>query len=271
MAAQTGLLQTVAAGGAKLLPAAVKISVQRLVILLAAVLAADGVELQLQAAHAEEREIRVGQRNHFRVRRGRRGAEAFHAELVEFAQTAGLRLFIAVAARQIAQLLRHRLVIEPVLQKRAHGARRALGAQRDGTVALVEEGVHLLLHHVGGVAHAALKQLGMLKHRGADLTKAVVAGNFQRRGFQKPDLMAFPGQDVLRALDGFGNQRHETTSNQLRIENGKWRMKGRRLRRCVKYVRLSALPCGGKRFSLLDLSGGYKQALRRSRHICGRG
>ena len=193
---------------AELILAALKVIMQRLVILLAAVLAADRIELQLEIVHAEEREQLVREGDRLGVCRGRRRAEAFDAELMELAQAARLRLLVAVAARQIAKLLRHRLIIQAVLEEGAHNARRPLGAQRDRAVALVEKGVHLFLDDVGRIADAALEQLGVFKHRRPDLTEAVVAGDLERRTFQKLDLVALLRQHVLCALDGFGDQRH---------------------------------------------------------------
>ena len=48
-------------------------------------------------------------------------------------------------------------------------ARRSLGLQRYRAVALILEGVHLLIHYVGCVANAAQKQLGVLKNGRANL------------------------------------------------------------------------------------------------------
>ena len=58
------------------------------------------------------------------------------------------------------------------LDERAHRAGGSLGLEGDGAVALVVERVHFLLHHVGGVAHAALEQLGVLEDGRADLAIA---------------------------------------------------------------------------------------------------
>ena len=70
----------------------------------------------------------------------------------------------------------HGIVVQPALQEAAHRTGGALGLEGDGAVALVLEGVHFLLHNVGGVAHAAQEQLGVLEHGGADFAVAGFSG-----------------------------------------------------------------------------------------------
>ena len=92
---------------------------------------------------------------------------------MKLAQAAGLGLFIAEAgAGCIIELHGQRVGVEMRLDERAHRAGGSLGLEGDGAVALVVERVHFLLHHVGGVAHAALEQLGVLENGRADLAIA---------------------------------------------------------------------------------------------------
>ena len=86
---------------------------------------------------------------------------------MQLPQAARLGLLIPVAGGQVVQLHRVARVVQAVFQHGPHSAGRALGPQGDGAAALVLEGVHLLFHHVGGIAHAPLEQLGVLKHWGA--------------------------------------------------------------------------------------------------------
>ena len=104
------------AGVAKLLFPAFKVIMQRLVILLAAFRAADGINLKLQAAHAEKSKNVVCNADDLRVCGGRSRSETFKPELMELAQSSCLRLFIAVAGNKIAKLLRHRLVVKSVFK-----------------------------------------------------------------------------------------------------------------------------------------------------------
>jgi hypothetical protein len=59
-----------------------------------------------------------------------------------------------------------------VLQQGANRARGALGAQCDGAPTFIVKRVHLFLNHIGGFADRTLKQLRMLKNRGADFAIA---------------------------------------------------------------------------------------------------
>ena len=93
-------------------------------------------------------------------------------------------------------LLGHGLVEQAVLQKGAGHARRALGAQGDGALSVVLEGIHLLLDHVGGLAHGAVEQLGVLEHGSADLAEPEIARDLGQRIFQIPDPVALVRQDI---------------------------------------------------------------------------
>ena len=76
----------------------------------------------------------------------------------------------------------------------------ALRPEGDAPVPLVLEGVHLLLHHVRAVAHAAREQLCVLEHRRADLA---VAGQRAYRAHGRLDFLPAVrviGQHVLRSL-----------------------------------------------------------------------
>ena len=139
--------------------------------------AADGVELHGQIPGAHGGEDIPGHGDDLRVRAGLGGAEALHAELVVLPKPAGLGPFIAEhGAVEIVDLHGHGLGEEPVLHEHAHGPRRALGLQRDAAAALVVEGVHLLLHHVRGVAYGAQKELRMFDDRGPYLLEAIAGG-----------------------------------------------------------------------------------------------
>ena len=117
------------------------------------------------------------------------------------AQAARVRCFIAKVRRvQVIHLQRQRLCIQAGFDKRTHHASRALRLQGDGAVALVLEGIHLLAHHVAGLACGARKELGMLKYRRANLG---VTGQPRHLAHQRLDGLqagAFRRQHVLGTL-----------------------------------------------------------------------
>ena len=167
--------------------------------------------MQRHALHFQRLQHRARQRDHLGIRRGCRRAEAFHTELVEFAQPPRLRFFVAIAGGDIRHLDRQRAVVQPVLQQSTRHTGGAFRAQGDGTPALVVKGVHLFLHHIGGLAHRPVEQLGVFKHRRAHFAIAKIARHRQRGLFRVLPFVAVGGQHILRAANGFGNKRHESS------------------------------------------------------------
>ena len=203
-------LQAGIAGLAELILIAFKIRSQRLSVLRTAGGAADGVDGDLNViGKAETIENGHSHSDDLCVRRRFCGAEHLHAELVQLTQTARLRLFVAVAGGLIVELYRVTAVIQAVFQHGAHSARRALRAQRNGAAALIFKRVHLLFHHVGGVADGAQEELGVLKHRGANLGKAVQFRFIRHNGFHKRPFFGFTRNDIHGALRRFCDQFHK--------------------------------------------------------------
>ena len=213
------LLQTRKAGFAKLLTVTAEIVAQRLIVIRAALGASDGIELQTDLAQSEAVDDRLRGADQLRVRDGRLGAVLLQTELVELSESACLRLLIAVAGHKVARLDRQTFVLEVVLQHRSCGSRGSLGTERHALAALGVEGVHLLLHHVGRLSHAAREQLGVLKDGRADLPEPVSAAFLAHDIFDKLPAEALLGQNVLRTLDFLCDQRHFHTSrgNALRL------------------------------------------------------
>ena len=137
-----------------------------------------------------------------------RGAVDFKAELVEFPVAVCLFFFVSVARNEIACLDRQAVVINGVLKQCARRARRALRAQGNGRAALCIERVHFLLYHVGRIAHAALKQLCVLKHGRADFSVSVGGRLLAHDVLDKLPFVAVGGEHVLRAVYAFRNQSH---------------------------------------------------------------
>ena len=189
------------AGGAQLIQPAGEILLQRGVILGTAVRAADGIDIDRQALEPQIAQDAQQCCDQFGFHRRLLAAKAFHAELMMLTQTAGLGLFIAEnRVVEVIHFAGQRVGKELALQKGAHCARRALGLQGDAAIALILEGVHFLLHDIGGIAHAAQEKLGMLKNGGAHLAEPCQGGAAAHDGLDRlPDISVL-GQHIARAL-----------------------------------------------------------------------
>ena len=114
-----------------------------------------------------------------------------------------------VAGGKVVHLLRERFVKQAVLQKRAGGTGRPLRAQGQRIATLVGKGVHLLLDNVGRAAHTALKQIGLLEHRGTHLAVAIGLSHLAHGLLHVLRLIAVLRQQILRAFDRFCNKPHK--------------------------------------------------------------
>ena len=178
--------------------------------------AADRVARDLHVvAEAEPLEDRLAEQDDLRVRRRLRRAEHLAAELVQLAQAARLRLFVAVAGRLVIHLDREAVIVHAVFEHRAHRAGRALGAQRDGAAALIQKRVHLLFDDVRRVADRALKELRVLEHRRADLGEAVELGLARHHVFDERPFFGFARDDVFRAFRRLCDQFHMLSFSSL--------------------------------------------------------
>ena len=162
--------------------------------------AADGIEFKSQVADTECVEGTLCECYDLGIGGRLVGAEALHSELVELSESARLRLLVAVAGKDVADLLRQGLIMQSVLQKCTHRACGALGAQRDTAAAVVVEGIHLLLHDVGGVTDRAVEKLGMFKYGGAYFAEAVKLCIFHKGALDVLPACAVLGQNVLRSF-----------------------------------------------------------------------
>ncbi len=76
-----------------------------------------------------------------------------------------------------------------------------LGTKRYAAPLLsVVKGVHLLLNNVGGVAYAALKQLGILDGRKAYLAEAVKSSRLARDRLNVLPFFGVTGKNVIRTV-----------------------------------------------------------------------
>ena len=87
-----------------------------------------------------------------------------------------------------------------VLQQGAHNARRPLRPEGDRAPALILEGVHLLLHNVGGFPYGTLEQARILKDGRADLPEAVQGGLAAHHILHHLPIFTLARQDVLGSL-----------------------------------------------------------------------
>ena len=181
---------------------------QSLVIIRPALGAADRVDLKSDVLQSQAVKDISRRGYQLGVSRGILCAVALHTELVELSESARLRLLIAVAGGQVVRLDRQRIVVQTVLEKSPRRASCALGTERYAVAALGDEGVHLLLHYVGGVADSALKEIGVLKDRRAHLLIAEGSRLIAEDVLEELPAVAVARQHILGALGLFGYQCH---------------------------------------------------------------
>ena len=165
---------------------------------------AEARESQPQTAHAQLVQQRGEQQDRLGVERGIVRSEGLGPDLPELAVAAGLGALVAKEAREVPELHRRGALVHPVLEVRAADRRGALGAQCERTSGAVFERVHLLLHDVGRLAHAASEELSRLERGRLD---ALVARGLEDRARLRLEQRAgggLLGQDVVgapRSLD----------------------------------------------------------------------
>ena len=130
------------------------------------------IDLQLHARESEHLPEARGQRDDFDVDVRTREADGFEVYLVELAEAALLRLLVA-EHRALAPELEPRTAQQAVGDRGADDAGGGFRTQREAVAALVGEGVHLLLDHVGVLTDGTLEQLGVLDHGHADFLVAI--------------------------------------------------------------------------------------------------
>ncbi len=134
--------------------------------------------------------------------------EHFHADLVELAVAAFLRLLVAKHRAGVPQLLHLATAGEAVLKDGTHATGRAFGTQGQRLFVAVEEGVHLLVDHVGALADAPGEQLGELKDGQADFLVAIAVEQRGEGVFQVAPGRGLLRQDVVHATDGLEGLAH---------------------------------------------------------------
>ena len=164
----------------------------------AAAAVADRVQLEVVLGDAEIPEQRVVEVQYLGVERGVVRADRLHRELPVLAIAPAARPAVAVHRRDRVELLRLRLLLETVAQVGAADRRGSLRAQRQGAVAAVGEGVHLLLDDVRALTRRAQEEVGVLEPRRLDRPVAVEGAEPLHLACDALPERLLGGRDVVR-------------------------------------------------------------------------
>ena len=138
---------------------------------------------------------------------------------MEFTIAALLHLLVAESRDVIEKSDRARKRRHAVLDKASDYARGSLRTERDRTAALVLEGIHLFLYHIGGVADGSQEQVRLLKCRDTDLVISVLSANFCKSTLRFLPFVDFLRQNIFGALltTVFHKVSHSLSSKQFII------------------------------------------------------
>ena len=131
--------------------------------------------------------------NYLSISRRVSRSHTLNTELVEFAKSSCLWLFIAIATAYIANLCGQRPVYYSVFYSASDNSGSKLGTKRYRAAAFIIKGVHFLLYNIGRVSNTALKHLCMLKNRNTDFLKPEKLSGFKHFSFYK-----LPASALLR-------------------------------------------------------------------------
>ena len=189
---------------------------QQLPILRAAAVIAQRGDLQPEPVQAQRAEPGVGDGDHLGVQRRVVDADRLDADLLQLAVAAGLRALVAEERARVTQLDRQRAAVQAVFDHRAHHPGGALRPQRHRAVAAVGERVHLLGHHVGGLADAAGEQRGVLEDGQLDIAVAGPAGGGEQPVAHRDELRRVRRDVVRHPLGRLKAQRIPSPATGLR-------------------------------------------------------
>ncbi len=142
--------------------------------------------------------------------------EDFHTDLVKLAVTALLRLLVAKHRAGVPKLLHLATTRQAMFQNGAHTTGGAFGTQREGFLIAVQEGVHLLVHHIGTFADAAGEQLRVFDDGQTDLAVAIAVEQLRESTFQVTPGRRLRRQDIVHATNGLQGLAQFGSLNQLR-------------------------------------------------------
>ena len=185
--------------GAELLDALAQKSLERILELLPAGPAPQGIHLHDKSAQAQRARQLVGHLESLRVAERAALAETLGVDLVKLAVPPLLRPLVAEHGPDAEDLLDGIHRQEPVLDDRPEHGGRGLGPQAHRGAGLVGKGVHLLLHHIGVIADAAKEQLRALQDRGPELLEPVQAKDLPCCLFHEPPPGRLAREDVVHS------------------------------------------------------------------------
>lgn len=89
-----------------------------------------------------------------------------------------------------------------MLEHGAHAAGGTFGTQGQRLFVAIEEGIHLLVDHIGALADTAGEQVGELQDRQTDLAVSVAVQQLRKGAFQITPGRRLRRQDVIHATNG---------------------------------------------------------------------
>ena len=124
-------------------------------------------------------------------------------QLMKLAQSTLLRSFVAEHGTNGVEPLDRLLHMQAVFDKGPHD--RGGGLRPQG-LSLVDKGVHLFFHHVGGFADGANKKFGLFHDRQADFAHAETFENIARLPLNAPPPDSSVREDVFKAVNSLNLQ-----------------------------------------------------------------
>ena len=166
------------------------------------------VELQRHAVvDAELSQQLIAERQQLHVRRRFGCADHLGVELVELAEAALLRAFVAEGGAMRRKLERRELL--PALAEiGAANAGRELGPKRDLLAAAILEGVHLLGDDVGGLADRPGEDRGLLDDRNLDALESEQPAHAIERVDHRVEAVGVFSEQALGPANGLRRIRH---------------------------------------------------------------
>ena len=163
--------------------------------------AAGGVELKGQPPRAQCLVQIPGHGHDLQIHGRVLLADGLHVDLVELAVAARLGRFVAEGRADGIDFHRLRPGVHAMFDVGAHDAGGELRPQGQLPLTAVGEGVHLLLHDVGGLAHTAHEQGRFLEKGRLEAAVAVATAEVVDGVLQVSPVGGILGQNVLRATD----------------------------------------------------------------------
>ena len=157
----------------------------------------DGVHVHDHVAEAAIQQVAIAEFDHLEVGLGVRGAQVLDPQLPELPATALLRAFIPEARPRVGAL---ELAGQAPLDVGPQNTGGDLGTKSEMPPSLVPEAVHLLLDHLGSLAHPPCEQVGGLEHGGGYIGIPVLFGQQVPGTEQLAPAPGLRGQYVVGAL-----------------------------------------------------------------------